>query len=55
MEGASKYITLVSADGFEFNVLREAAMVSPFIRATLDPRSSFAEAKDARCQFQEMR
>lgn len=54
MDGASKYITLVSADGFEFNVLREAAMVSPFIRATLDPRSSFAEAKDARCQFQEM-
>jgi hypothetical protein len=36
----SKYITLVSADGFEFVVLREAALVSPFIKRMLDPRSA---------------
>lgn len=35
----SKYITLVSADGFEFVVLREAAMVSPIIKGMLDVRS----------------
>jgi transcription elongation factor B subunit 1 len=50
----SKYITLVSADGFEFVVLRKAAMVSPFIKSMLDPRSQFAEAQEARCVFQEM-
>lgn len=55
MDSASKYITLVSCDGFEFVVLREAAMVSPFIRATLDPRSQFAEAKEARCTFAEIK
>lgn len=55
MAAASKYITLVSADDFEFVMLREAAMVSPFIRATLDPRSAFAEAKDARCKFREIK
>jgi elongin-C len=36
----SKYITLVSADGFEFVVLREAAMVSPIIKGMLDVRST---------------
>lgn len=35
----SKYVTLVAADGFEFVVLREAAMVSPVIRGMLDVRS----------------
>jgi transcription elongation factor B subunit 1 len=35
----SKYITLVSADAFEFVVLREAAMVSPIIKGMLDVRS----------------
>jgi transcription elongation factor B subunit 1 len=50
----SKYVTLVSADGFEFVVLREAAMVSPIIKSMLDLKSQFAEAKDARCVFQEI-
>ncbi|PNY28490.1 Elongin-C [Tolypocladium capitatum] len=50
----SKYVTLVSTDGFEFVVLREAAMVSPIIKGMLDPRSQFSEARDARCVFQEM-
>lgn len=51
----SKYVTLVSGEGFEFVVLREAALVSPIIKGMLDPRSQFAEAQDARCVFQEMR
>ncbi|KAJ6439667.1 methyltransferase domain-containing protein [Purpureocillium lavendulum] len=50
----SKYVTLVSADGFEFVVLREATLVSPILKGMLDPRSQFAEAKDARCVFQEI-
>ncbi|UNI20144.1 elongin C [Purpureocillium takamizusanense] len=50
----SKYVTLVSADGFEFVVLREATMVSPILKGMLDPRSQFAEAKNARCVFQEI-
>ena len=37
--GLSKYITLVSGDGFEFVVLREAAMISPIVKSMLDPRS----------------
>lgn len=36
----SKYVTLVSADDFEFVVLREAAMVSPIIKGMLDVRSA---------------
>ncbi|KAF1732579.1 Elongin-C [Beauveria bassiana] len=51
---SSKYVTLVSGDGFEFVVLREATMVSPIIKGMLEPRSQFAEAIDARCVFQEM-
>jgi hypothetical protein len=35
----SKYVTLVSSDGFEFVVLREAACVSGAIKRMLDPRS----------------
>lgn len=35
----SKYVTLVSSDGFEFVVLRKAAMISPAIRGMLDPKS----------------
>ncbi|PQK17067.1 hypothetical protein BB8028_0007g02660 [Beauveria bassiana] len=50
----SKYVTLVSGDGFEFVVLREATMVSPIIKGMLEPRRQFAEAIDARCVFQEM-
>lgn len=36
----SKYATLVSGDGFEFVVLREAALVSPIIKGMLDVRSA---------------
>lgn len=55
MPPASKYVTLVASDGFEFVVLREAAQVSPIIRSMLDVKSQFAEAKDARCVFQEIK
>jgi hypothetical protein len=37
----SKYITLISGDGFEFVVLREAATKSPMIRKMLDPASKY--------------
>jgi hypothetical protein len=36
----SKYVTLVSSDGFEFVVLREAACTSGAIKRMLDPKSS---------------
>ncbi|KAL2131754.1 hypothetical protein VTI74DRAFT_4629 [Chaetomium olivicolor] len=48
----SKYITLVSADGLEFVVLREATLVSPTIKGML--RSQFSEARTGRCTFPEI-
>ncbi|KAK7228919.1 hypothetical protein V2G26_001089 [Clonostachys chloroleuca] len=54
VQAPSKYVTLISSDGFEFVVLREAAMVSPIVKGMLDPKSQFAEAKHARCVFQEI-
>ena len=35
-KGVSKYVTLVSGDGFEFVVLREAACISKAIKKMLD-------------------
>jgi hypothetical protein len=35
-QGLSKYVTLVSSDGFEFVVLREAACISKAIKKMLD-------------------
>ncbi|KAI1454766.1 POZ domain-containing protein [Annulohypoxylon moriforme] len=49
-----KYITLVSSDGYEFVVLREAAFISPAIKSMLDPKSQFSEARTGRCIFQEI-
>ncbi|KAH8880105.1 POZ domain-containing protein [Thozetella sp. PMI_491] len=48
----SKYVTLVSRDGFEFVVLREATMVSPTIKGML--RGPFQEAQTGRCTFPEI-
>lgn len=45
----SKYITLVSADDFEFVVLREAALVSPIIKGMLDPRSASSSCVTPPC------
>ncbi|SPO03856.1 related to Elongin C transcription elongation factor [Cephalotrichum gorgonifer] len=50
----SKYITLVSSDGFEFVVLRDAAVRSKVIKSMLDPRSGFQEAQTGICRFQEI-
>jgi len=50
----SKYVTLISSDGFEFVVLREAACVSGAIKRMLDPKSNFAESVDGRCKFEEI-
>ncbi|KAK0109777.1 hypothetical protein ONS95_002453 [Cadophora gregata] len=51
----SKYVTLISSDGFEFVVLREAACISGAIKKMLDPKSSFKESTDGRCFFEEIK
>ncbi|KAL2068869.1 hypothetical protein VTL71DRAFT_15207 [Oculimacula yallundae] len=51
----SKYVTLVSSDGFEFVVLREAACHSGAIRKMLDPKSNFKESSEGRCVFEEIK
>ncbi|CAK7219425.1 elongin C [Sporothrix bragantina] len=51
---SSDYVTLVSAEGFEFVVMRAATDVSPVIKRMLDPKSQFAEAKSGRCTFPEI-
>ncbi|KAK7453824.1 Skp1 family protein [Colletotrichum acutatum] len=50
----SKYVTLVSSDGYEFVVLRDAAMISPAIKGMLDTRNNFREAALGRCVFEEI-
>ena len=50
-----KYVTLVSKEGFEFVVLREATLVSPAIRSMLDPDKNFIEAQTGRCVFHDIR
>ncbi|KAH8601228.1 putative Elongin-C [Bisporella sp. PMI_857] len=52
--GESKYVTLISSDGFEFVILREAAYVSGTIRRMLDPKSGFMESATGRCTFTEI-
>ncbi|KAI1765206.1 POZ domain-containing protein [Hypoxylon sp. FL1150] len=49
-----KYVTLVSSDGFEFVVLREATFISPAIKGMLDPKSQFSESRTGRCVFEEI-
>ncbi|KXX82274.1 Elongin-C [Madurella mycetomatis] len=51
-DAPSEYVTLVSSDGFEFVVLREATLVSPTIKGML--RGPFSEAKTGRCTFPEV-
>ncbi|KAI1165929.1 BTB/POZ protein [Nemania serpens] len=50
----SKYVTLVSSDGFEFVVLREAVLASSAIKGMLDPKSQFSESRTGRCLFEEI-
>ena len=42
----SHYVTLISNDGFEFIVRRDAACVAGTIRKMLDPQSKFAVSPD---------
>ncbi len=49
----SKYVTLVSKEGFEFVALREATLVSPTMKGML--RGNFSEAQTGRCTFPEVR
>ncbi|KAH8906728.1 POZ domain-containing protein [Coniochaeta sp. PMI_546] len=51
---ARNYVTLVSKEGFEFVVLREATLVSPAIRSMLDPEKNFLEAQSGRCIFHDI-
>lgn len=66
----SKYVTLVSSDGFEFVLLREAACHSSAIRKMLDGEyvcpsklatstdqviGNYREAIEARCKFEEIK
>ncbi|KAK3320791.1 Skp1 family protein [Cercophora scortea] len=44
----SKYVTLVSNDGFEFVLLREATVVSPTIKAMLRDDRQWREATTGR-------
>lgn len=50
----SKYITLISCDGFEFVVLRQAVQISSVMKGMLDPRSQFMESRTTRATFQEI-
>ncbi|KAI1305429.1 BTB/POZ protein [Xylaria venustula] len=52
--GPMKYVTLVSSDGYEFVVLREAVLISSAIKSMLDPKSRFAESRTNRCTFEEI-
>lgn len=49
-QGLSKYVTLVSVDGFEFVVLREAACISKAIARMLNPQSEFHYCLSSFCQ-----
>ncbi|KIW64196.1 hypothetical protein PV04_09149 [Phialophora macrospora] len=48
----SPFVTLVSADGFEFHVRRSAACVSPTLRRMLDPQNNFAEGQSGVCHLE---
>ncbi|KAB8293928.1 hypothetical protein MFRU_006g02940 [Monilinia fructicola] len=52
--GESKYVTLVSCDGFEFVVLREAACTSGAIKRMLDTTSGWEESQTGICRFEEI-
>jgi transcription elongation factor B subunit 1 len=39
-ETAQQWVTLVSSDGFEFLIQREAAVIAGTIRRMLDPKST---------------
>ncbi|CCU77385.1 transcriptional elongation regulator [Blumeria hordei DH14] len=48
----SSYVTLVSSDGFEIVILREAACISGMIKAML--AGDYRETQQGRCVFNEI-
>lgn len=50
----SKYVKLVSSDGFEFVVLREVAIISPTLASMLDEKFEFRESKLNRISLPEI-
>ncbi|CEJ58060.1 Putative Transcriptional elongation regulator Elc1/Elongin C [Penicillium brasilianum] len=50
----SEFVTLVSYDGFEFIIPRNAACISGTIRRMLDPTSKFSESLSGRCVLENL-
>ncbi|GMM38879.1 elongin C [Saccharomycopsis crataegensis] len=50
----SKYVKLVSSDGFEFIILRELAEISPTLASMLDESFEFKESKLNKIVLREM-
>ncbi|KAF2018647.1 transcription elongation factor-like protein B polypeptide 1 [Aaosphaeria arxii CBS 175.79] len=48
MASDTKYVTLVSGDGYEFKILRSAACLSKTIKNSLDPTYGFRENEENR-------
>lgn len=51
----SKYITLVSADDFEYVLPREACFASPMLKRTIDPDGGFLESRTGVVRMEDMR
>lgn len=51
----SKYITLVSADDFEYVLPREACYASPMLKRTIDPNGGFLESRTGVVRMEDMR
>lgn len=48
----SPFVTLISADNYEFIIRRDAAMISGTIRRMLDLQSNFSEAQSGVCHLE---
>ncbi|KAG0204438.1 hypothetical protein BGX28_003620 [Mortierella sp. GBA30] len=51
----SEYVTLESADGFQFVIHREAAMLSGTIRSMLSSPGQFQEAAEGAIRFRDIK
>lgn len=51
----SKYITLVSAEGYEYVLPREACHASKMLRTSVDPDKGFKENRETVVNLPEMR
>lgn len=50
----SKYITLVSADDFEYVLPREACYASPMLKRTINPDGGFLESRTGVVRMEDM-